>query len=137
MNERQDRVSITHPRTNAAERQERSPLETDARRLRRGRGSGGPDHDDGISLSDLAIAAIVRAQLLLAVRYFVTLVGSLVIIPLLVTAPGIRTIALWGVPISWIAFGTLFFPLFLVLGHAYRRAAERLEDRFVTVIEPR
>lgn len=93
--------------------------------------------EDGVALSDMAIAAIVRAQLLLAVRYFLTLVGSLVVIPLIVTVPGVRSLAPWGVPIAWIAFGTFFFPLFLILGHAYRRAAERLEDRFVTVIEPR
>lgn len=138
MNERRERVAVSHPRTNAVERQERSPLEPELRRSRRGRASDPVDRGDGVSLSDLAIAAIVRAQLVLAVRYFMALVGLLVIIPVVVvTVPGVRLLAPGGVPVAWIVFGTFFFPLFLILGHAYRRSAERLEDRFVTVIEPR
>jgi hypothetical protein len=118
--ERPARVTVTHPRTRAAERSERSVLDAEA---------PGP-------VNELAVATIVRGQLALAVRFFLTLVVVLVTVPLVVTRVAwVRSIEIAGVPIAWVALGGGFFPVFLVLGHRYVRAAERLEDRFVDVVE--
>jgi hypothetical protein len=118
--ERPTRVTVTHPRTRAAERSERSVLDAEA---------AGP-------VNELAVAAIAKEQLALALRFFVTLVFVLLMVPLVVVRVGwIRSIRVAGVPMAWIAIGGGFFPFFLLLGHRYVRAAERLEDRFVAVVE--
>lgn len=133
MNDRPTRVAVTHPRTRAVERSERSALD-DGGLPRRSM----PDVGESDALSDLAISAIVRAQLALALRYFLTLVGSLFLVPAIVVfVPGVKSAHPFGVPVAWGAFGVLFFPLFLALGIGYRRAAERLENRFVHVVDSR
>lgn len=133
MNDRPTRVAVTHPRTRAVQRSERSALD-DGGRL----GPAIPDAGDPNVLSDLAISAIVGAQLTLALRYFLTLVGSLFFFPLVVVlVPGIKSLHPFGVPIAWGVLGALFFPLFLALGTGYRRAADRLENRFVHVVDSR
>ena len=120
MTERPARVLVTHPRTRAAERHERSVLDAEA---------PGP-------ANELAVAAIVRAQLALAVRFFLTLVGVLVTVPLVVVKVSwVRSLSFAGVPASWIVLGAGFFPVFVILGHRYVAATERLEDRFVDVVE--
>ena len=120
MTERPTRVTVTHPRTRAAERPERSVLDAEAP------GSG----------NELAVAAIARAQFVLAMRFFLTLVGVLLAVPLMVIkVRSVRSFTVAGVPMSWIVLGAGFFPLFILLGHRYVLAAERLEDRFVDVVE--
>ncbi len=120
MTERPARVTVTHPRTRAAERQERSVLDAEA-----------PG-----SVNELAIAAIVRAQFVLAVRFFATLVGVLITVPLVVVqVRSVRSLTVGGLPVPWIVLGGGFFPIFVLLGHRYVVAAERLEDRFVDVVE--
>jgi hypothetical protein len=84
------------------------------------------------------VDSIVRAQLSLTLRYFSVLLAMLVGVPLfLVLVPGVQTFSVLHVPFVWLALGAGFFPMFLLLAKSYVRAAERLEARFVEVVERR
>ncbi len=122
MNDRPQRVTVTHPRTNAAER---------SRRV--GAGRRAPSAE---TLPPVAVDAIVAAQWRLAVRSFAALVAILVVVPLVVTTvPFIRDRQPFGVPIAWFAIGAGFFPLFLLLGDRYVRASERIDETFTDLVE--
>lgn len=122
MNDRPSRVTVTHPRTNAAER---------PRRVGVGRRS--PANE---TLPPIAVDAIVAAQWRLAVRSFAALVAVLVSVPLVVTTvPFVRELRPLGVPIAWFAIGIGFFPPFLLLGDRYVRASERIDETFTDLVE--
>jgi hypothetical protein len=124
LNERPNRVVVTHPRTRAVERRAWRAVE--------------PGDGDAFAVSDLAIRAIVRAHLRLTLRYFAVLVGGLIALPSVVVLVGpVHRASLAGIPIAWVVFSVVFFPFFLVLGRSYVRAAERLEASFVDVTATR
>ena len=138
MTEHPPRVAVSHPRTSAAERHDDSTLAAEFQSPSDVSGVDTATVSSDGSLSELAVRAIVRAQLLLALRYFASLLFAVVSLALaVVVVPRVKSLTPGGVPIAWIVFAVAYFPIFWILGVGYRRAADRLEDRFVHVIEPR
>ena len=84
------------------------------------------------------MSSLLRAQLRLAVLVLgalALLVGGL---PLaFVAVPGLVDVHVLGVPLPWVLLGAGFYPVLVLLGWLYLRAAERNEDDFADVVERR
>lgn len=75
--------------------------------------------------------ALMRSQFRLALG---TVAGFVVVVVVLALAlaliPGIQSITLWGVPLSWLLQAFAFYPIILVFALLYARTAARNERRY-------
>jgi hypothetical protein len=118
------RVRVTSPRTEAA---------LQARPSRRRR----DELADQTAVGDVFIRSLIRAQLGLALRVLVVLVGLLGGLPLLfVLVPSAGRADVGGLSLPWLLLGVAAFPLLLLLGVVYARQAERNEREFADLVEP-
>ncbi|WP_346622715.1 hypothetical protein [Blastococcus montanus] len=115
------RVRVTSPRTGAA-RAQRIPAarEIDAQTL----------------LGEVYMSSLLRSQLrlaLLSLAAVVVLVGG---IPLFFwLLPGLSTVQVLAVPLPWLLLAFAVYPVLLVIGWLYVRAAERNERDFTDVLD--
>ncbi len=88
------------------------------------------------AFGDAMVRALVRAQLLLAMRLAAGTVLSLCTIPLLLRAfPALTEIAVLGITLPWLALGAGIYPVLYLVGWRYIRQAERLEAEFAELAE--
>lgn len=75
--------------------------------------------------------ALMRSQLRLALGTVAGFVVVVVVVALaLALIPGIQSIVLWGVPLSWLLQAFAFYPIILVFALLYARTAARNEQRY-------
>ena len=80
--------------------------------------------------------SLVRTQLRLAIGVCVVFAGLLGAIPLMFKfAPWVDASDLFGIPLPWLLLGALLYPLLVIGGWIYVRAAERNETEFVDLVE--
>lgn len=93
------------------------------------------DIDDETPLGDLYLGALLREQLLLALRIIAGLALTVGVMPLLFhLAPGLADVRLLGVPLVWLALGVLVYPWLVFLGWRYVRRAERNDADFTDLV---
>lgn len=88
------------------------------------------------AVGDVLVRALVRAQLLLAIRLAAGTVLSLCAIPLLLLAfPAVTDTTVLGIRLPWLVLGVGVYPVLYVVGHRYIRQAERLEGEFTELAD--
>lgn len=93
------------------------------------------DIDDETPLGDLYLGALLREQLLLALRIIAGLALTVGVMPLLFhLAPGLADVRLLGVPLVWLVLGVLVYPWLVFLGWRYVRRAERNDADFADLV---
>lgn len=86
-------------------------------------------------VGEVYVSSLLRDQLALAVRILLTLALCLVPLPLLFhLTPGLAGVRLLGIPVPWLLLGVLVYPLLVLLGWAYVRRAERIEQAFAELV---
>lgn len=81
------------------------------------------------------VSSLVRAQLhltLAALALFGLTLGALPLFFALV--PAARSVAVLGLPVTWIVLGLLVYPAVVLAARWYTRASERLEADFSDVV---
>jgi hypothetical protein len=115
------RVRVTSPRTGAA-RQRRTEATTEI--------------DAQTRLGEVYMSSLLRAQLRLAALVLVALGVLVAGLPLLFRlVPALVDVSLLGMPLAWVLLAFAVYPLLVVLGWLYVRAAERNERDFTDVVE--
>jgi hypothetical protein len=115
------RVRVTSPRTGAA-------------RPRRVAGTSEIDAQTGIG--EIYMSSLLRAQLRLAGLVLGALVVLVAGLPLCFTVfPHLVRVQVLGMPLPWVLLAFAVYPVLLLLGWAYVRAAERNERDFADVVE--
>jgi len=93
------------------------------------------DIDEQTPLGGVYLGSLLRAQLGLAGRILLALGLTVGLLPLVfAVAPGLATLRVLGLPLSWVAVGGLSYPWLLVLGWVYVRRAERHERDFAALL---
>lgn len=88
------------------------------------------------AFGDAMVRALMRAQLLLAIRLAAGTVLSLCAIPLLMLAfPALTEITVAGIRLPWLVLGAGVYPVLYVVGRRYIRQAERLETEFAQLAD--
>jgi hypothetical protein len=104
--------------------------------VRRRRASAASEIDAQTRLGEIYMTSLLRAQFRLAVLVILALAVGAGGLPLLFLLwPGLAATTVAGVPIPWLVLGVAAYPLLLLLGWLYVRAAERNERDFADVVE--
>lgn len=119
--ERPRREVVTSPRTTAA-RHPRYPVSREI--------------DEQTRLGEVYMRSLVRTQFRLALLVC-TVLGCVVAgLPLLfLLVPGLHTIRLLGIPLSWAVLAGLIYPAFVIGAWLYVRQAERNERHFAELVD--
>ncbi len=117
------------------------PVRVRVTRARRPAARVGPvrvtrDIDEQTALGEVWMRSLVRTQL----RLSVSVVGAVLVVlgglPLaMAVAPQLRSARVAGVALPWLVLGLLVYPLLLLAGWLYVRAAERTERDFATLAQ--
>jgi len=94
------------------------------------------DIDEETRLGGVYLGSLLREQLWLALRIVALLaigVGSLPLVFHL--APGLTDVVLLGMPLPWLLLGIVVYPVLVLLGWRYVRAAERNESDFAELLD--
>jgi hypothetical protein len=87
-------------------------------------------------LGEVYLSSLLREQLRLAVLSLAVLVCTVVSQPLLFwLAPGLAGVRVLGAPLPWLLLGVGVYPLLVLVGWRFVRAAERNEDDFAHLVE--
>ena len=117
------RVRVTSPRATAT---------------RRRRVTGASEIDAQTDLGEVYMSSLIRSQLRLALLVLAALAILVAGLPLLFTvAPALVDVHVVGVPLPWLLLAGGVYPVLLLLGWLYVRAAERNERDFAEVVERR
>jgi hypothetical protein len=119
MSEIPHRVVVTSPRTRTAKRHPNGVAPV----------SRGDEHAE---FAQSSLRPLIRSQLRLSLTVcgvLVITVGGLPALFLLV--PGVRELAVLGVPLPWVVLAGLIYPLFVGCAWWYVRRAERIEGEFI------
>ena len=93
------------------------------------------DLDQSTRLGGVYLASLLREQLWLAARTLGLLVALVGTLPLaFYLAPSLSRITLLGLPVAWVLLGVVVYPVLLLLGWRYVRAAERNERHFAELM---
>ncbi len=115
------RVRVTSPRTGAV-RPRRLPVTSEI--------------DAQTQLGEVYMSSLLRAQLRLATLVLLTVAVLVAGLPLLFRlVPALVHVQVLGMPLSWVLLAFTVYPLFVLLGWLYVRAAERNERDFADVVE--
>lgn len=116
-----ERVRVTGPPRGQRPRPRRSP----AREI-----------DAQSELGTLFLRSLIRTQFRLALGVITTLAVVVGGLPLLFAwFPKLGQLQVLGMPLAWVVLGFGCYPLFVVLGLVYVRAAARNERAFTDVLE--
>lgn len=92
--------------------------------------------DAATRVGRIYLGSLLREQLRLAAGVLAALVLGIGGLPLLFHLfPGLAALRLLGVPLPWWALGVLVYPVLVLLGWWYVRAAEANEDDFADLLE--
>jgi uncharacterized membrane protein (DUF485 family) len=92
--------------------------------------------EDQTQVGEVLVAGLVRAQLGLAIRLSLVVVGFFGALPLLFAlAPGIAAVQLFGLRLPWLLLGVLAYPFVITVAWVYVRLAERNDQDFTELIE--
>jgi hypothetical protein len=92
--------------------------------------------DAGTRVGAIYMRSLLREQLRLALRVLAILLATVGSLPFLFYLwPGLASVHVLGVPLSWLLLGVLVYPLLLVLGWRYIRRAEDNERDFTDLIQ--
>jgi uncharacterized membrane protein (DUF485 family) len=117
----QRRVRVTSPRTGAT---------------RRRRVTGTSEIDAQTGIGEIYMSSLMRAQLRLALLVLTALVVLVAGLPLLLAVvPGLLAVQVLGMPLPWVLLAFAVYPLLLLLGWVYVRAAERNEQDFTEMVQ--
>ena len=119
-----ERVRVTSPRTTTGRR--RTPP------------SAAHEIDAQSQVGEVYLRSLLRAQLRLGLTVLLVLavvVGGLPLVFWLL--PEVTGRRFLGMPLAWGLLGFAVYPVLVLLGWWYVRAAERNEDDFTDVVEPR
>lgn len=120
--DRPPRVRVTSPRTRAAR-----PV---ARR------TGVSEIDAETRLGDIYMRSLLRTQLRLAVAVVSVVAALAGGVPLVLRAiPSLAERMVLGMPLPWVVLGAAPYPVLLLIGVLYVRAAERNEADFRGMVE--
>ncbi|MDP9820953.1 hypothetical protein [Nocardioides massiliensis] len=87
-------------------------------------------------VGEVYMTSLLRAQLRLAVIVLVALTVTVGALPLVfLQFPGLNDILVLGMPLPWVMLAFGIYPVLVVLGWLYVRAAERNEQAFADVVE--
>jgi hypothetical protein len=115
------RVRVTSPRTGAV-RQRRLNVTSEI--------------DAQTQVGEVYMSSLLRAQLRLATLVLLTVAVLVAGLPLLfLLVPGLVGVTVLGMPLPWVLLAFAVYPLFLLLGWLYVRAAERNERDFADVVQ--
>ncbi|QNO38737.1 hypothetical protein H4J02_00560 [Protaetiibacter sp. SSC-01] len=79
----------------------------------------------------LYIRSLIRSQLRLGIVCAIAFVVVLIAVPLVFAlVPGLDTVDVGGVPVSWIVLGAGLFPVLIAVAALYVRTATRNEARY-------
>lgn len=88
------------------------------------------------AFGDAMVRALIRAQLLLAVRLAAGTMLALSSIPLLILAfPALADVRVLGIRLPWLVLGAGVYPVLYAVGRRYIRQAERLEAEFAELAD--
>lgn len=88
------------------------------------------------AVGDALVRGLVRAQLGLALRLAVVVLGVAFAIPLLGTAfPEFEALTVFGIRANWLVLGAALYPLFYLVGRVYIRLAEQGERDFMGIVD--
>ena len=119
---RPTRVRVTGPHTE--------------RRRHRTRRTAVSEIDAQSELGEIYLAALLRAQLRLAIGTIVVLVLTVGALPVVFwLVPGLTSHHVLGMPVSWVLLAFGCYPVLALLAWRYVRAAERNEREFTHVVE--
>lgn len=117
-----DRVRITSPRTG---RHRPPPIR-----------SGAAEIDGHTRIGQIYLDSLIRSQLRLAMIVLTPLLTLMLGLPVILRLfPAVARWQLFGLPTAWAVLGLVSYPLMMIGGWWYVRAAERNEDAFADVIE--
>jgi hypothetical protein len=86
----------------------------------------------------ILLSSLMRAQLGATVAVLVPAAALLCLYPLLaVLFPGLGQVQVGGVPLTFVVLGGGIYPPLVLLGFWYRHRAERVEQRFIELLEDR
>lgn len=115
------RVRVTSPRT-AAGRPRRMAVATEI--------------DAQTRLGEVYMSTLLRAQFRLAGKVLLALLVLVGGVPLLYWLfPDLDGLEVWGMPLAWALLGFAVYPVLVLLGWLYVRAAERNEKDFADMVE--
>lgn len=101
------------------------------------RSTVGQEIDEATGVGEAYMRSLIRSQWRAAMTVLVTLVLTVVSLPLLfLWWPGLNEARLLGVPVPWLVLGGGVYIVILLLGWLYVRYAERAERQFVDLVEP-
>ena len=87
-------------------------------------------------VGDALVRGLVRAQLGLAVRLAAVVTCVIFAVPLAGSLfPALASTAVLGVPLNWLVFAVLMYPLLYGVGRLYVRLAEQGERDFIRVVD--
>lgn len=82
-------------------------------------------------MGEVLLRALMRRQLRLSVLIVAALVVLLAAQPLLAWLwPAYGSISVLSIPLPWLVLGVASYPILVVLGIVYVRAAETIDDEF-------
>ena len=94
------------------------------------------DIDEETRLGGVYLGSLLREQLWLALRIVALLAIGVGSLPLLFhLAPGLTDVMLLGMPLPWLLLGIAVYPVLVLLGWRYVRAAERNESDFAELLD--
>ncbi len=94
------------------------------------------DIDEETRLGGVYLGSLLREQLWLALRIVALLAVGVGSLPLVFhLAPGLTDVVLLGMPLPWLLLGIAVYPVLVLLGWRYVRAAERNESDFVELLD--
>lgn len=101
------------------------------------RSSVGQEIDEATGVGEVYMQSLIRSQLRAALTVLITLVLTVVSLPLLFWwMPGLAELSMFGVPVAWIVLGVGVYPGVILVGWLYVRHAERAERLFTELVEP-
>jgi hypothetical protein len=87
-------------------------------------------------LGEIYLAALLRAQLRLAMGTLLALVITVGALPVVFwLVPALTSHHAFGMPVSWVVLAFACYPVLVLLAWRYVRAAERNERQFADVVE--
>lgn len=98
--------------------------------------SVGSEIDAQTRLGEIYMSSLLRAQLRLAALVIVAVLVLVAGVPLAYWLfPGLDDVRVVGMPLAWVFLGFAVYPLLVLLGWLYVRAAERNERSFTDIVE--
>lgn len=116
------RVRVTSPRRDARKRAPRRSVAAEV--------------EAGTDIGAVYVESLLKSQRRLGAATLTVVLATIAGVPLLLmVAPGLRTLSIWWLPLSWLVIGIAMYPLLWLVGRLYVWQAERIEEDFAEDVE--